>query len=84
MKIIQLQPLVFTYSGKSDPFCVMELGNSKLQTQTIYKTLSPEWRTAFTLWVAHISLLQINMHILVWAPQSSTDRQYLLVLTGAI
>ncbi|XP_067090732.1 multiple C2 and transmembrane domain-containing protein 2 [Osmerus mordax] len=30
-------------NGKSDPFCVVELGNSRLQTQTIYKTLNPEW-----------------------------------------
>eukprot|EP00063_Salmo_salar_P029756 XP_014004591.1 PREDICTED: multiple C2 and transmembrane domain-containing protein 2-like isoform X4 [Salmo salar] len=35
-------------NGKSDPFCVLELGNSKLQTHTIYKTLSPEWNEVFT------------------------------------
>ncbi|XP_041966689.1 multiple C2 and transmembrane domain-containing protein 2 [Alosa sapidissima] len=35
-------------SGKSNPFCVLELGNSKLQTQTIHKTLNPEWNKVFT------------------------------------
>ncbi|XP_056138461.1 multiple C2 and transmembrane domain-containing protein 2 [Lampris incognitus] len=35
-------------NGKSDPYCVIELGNSKLQTQTIYKTLNPEWNKVFT------------------------------------
>ncbi|XP_067245434.1 multiple C2 and transmembrane domain-containing protein 2 [Chanodichthys erythropterus] len=35
-------------SGKSDPFCTVELGNSKLQTLTIFKTLNPEWGTAMT------------------------------------
>jgi len=35
--------------GKSDPYCVLELGNSRLQTQTEYKTLAPEWNKVFTL-----------------------------------
>ncbi|XP_062403637.1 multiple C2 and transmembrane domain-containing protein 2 [Sardina pilchardus] len=35
-------------SGKSNPFCLLELGNSKLQTQTIHKTLNPEWNKVFT------------------------------------
>lgn len=35
--------------GKSDPFCVLELGNARLQTQTEYKTLSPTWNKIFTL-----------------------------------
>lgn len=34
--------------GKSDPFCVLELGNSRLQTQTEYKTLNPNWNKIFT------------------------------------
>lgn len=37
--------------GKSDPFCVLELVNSRLQTQTEYKTLSPNWNKIFTLYV---------------------------------
>uniref|UniRef100_A0A7N9B170 Multiple C2 and transmembrane domain-containing protein 2-like n=1 Tax=Mastacembelus armatus TaxID=205130 RepID=A0A7N9B170_9TELE len=35
-------------NGKSDPFCVLELGNDRLQTHTIYKSLNPEWNKAFT------------------------------------
>lgn len=35
--------------GKSDPFCVLELVNARLQTQTIYKTLDPVWDKLFTL-----------------------------------
>ncbi|KAM9480936.1 multiple C2 and transmembrane domain-containing protein 2 isoform 2-T6 [Clarias gariepinus] len=50
VKVLRATDLPSTdLNGKSDPFCVLELGNSKLQTQTIYKTLNPEWRTAFTL-----------------------------------
>lgn len=37
--------------GKSDPFCVLELVNARLQTQTEYKTLNPEWNKVFTLLV---------------------------------
>ncbi|XP_058244091.1 multiple C2 and transmembrane domain-containing protein 2 isoform X2 [Hemibagrus wyckioides] len=50
VKVLRATDLSSTdLNGKSDPFCVLELGNSKLQTQTIYKTLNPEWRTAFTV-----------------------------------
>ncbi len=35
--------------GKSDPFCVLELGNERLQTHTEYKTLTPVWDKTFTL-----------------------------------
>uniref|UniRef100_A0AAY4BLR6 C2 domain-containing protein n=1 Tax=Denticeps clupeoides TaxID=299321 RepID=A0AAY4BLR6_9TELE len=35
-------------NGKSDPFCVLELGNSRLQTHAIHKTLNPEWNKVFT------------------------------------
>ncbi|KAJ8883485.1 hypothetical protein PR048_015329 [Dryococelus australis] len=37
--------------GKSDPFCVLELVNARLQTQTEYKTLMPSWQKIFTLCV---------------------------------
>uniref|UniRef100_A0A915LIA8 C2 domain-containing protein n=1 Tax=Meloidogyne javanica TaxID=6303 RepID=A0A915LIA8_MELJA len=30
-------------NGKSDPFCVLELCNFRLQTHTEYKTLCPKW-----------------------------------------
>ncbi|XP_072551589.1 multiple C2 and transmembrane domain-containing protein 2 [Salminus brasiliensis] len=49
VKVVRATDLSSTdLNGKSDPFCVLELGNSKLQTQTIYKTLNPEWRTTCT------------------------------------
>jgi len=35
--------------GKSDPFCVLELVNTRLQTHTEYKTLSPTWDKTFML-----------------------------------
>ncbi|XP_030749766.1 multiple C2 and transmembrane domain-containing protein isoform X2 [Sitophilus oryzae] len=41
--------------GKSDPFCVLELGNARLQTQTEYKTLSPHWNKIFTFNVKDIN-----------------------------
>ncbi|KAM7406521.1 hypothetical protein PAMP_000895 [Pampus punctatissimus] len=39
---------------KSDPFCVVELGNDRLQTHTVYKTLYPEWNQVFTFPVKDI------------------------------
>ena len=39
------------FAGRSNPLCVIELGNSKLQTHTIYKTVNPEWNKALTLLV---------------------------------
>ncbi|XP_041448901.1 multiple C2 and transmembrane domain-containing protein isoform X1 [Drosophila obscura] len=41
--------------GKSDPFCVLELGNARLQTQTEYKTLTPNWNKIFTFNVKDIT-----------------------------
>lgn len=35
--------------GKSDPFCVLELVNARLQTHTEYKTLAPTWDKIFVL-----------------------------------
>ncbi|XP_019389314.1 PREDICTED: multiple C2 and transmembrane domain-containing protein 2 isoform X2 [Crocodylus porosus] len=41
--------LAADFSGKSDPFCVLEVGNDKLQTHTVYKNLNPEWNKVFTI-----------------------------------
>ncbi|XP_029937579.1 multiple C2 and transmembrane domain-containing protein 2-like isoform X2 [Myripristis murdjan] len=41
-------------NGKSDPFCVLELGNDRLQTHTVYKSLYPEWNKVFTFPVRDI------------------------------
>lgn len=49
--------------GKSDPFCVLELGNSRLQTHTEYKTLTPNWMKIFTFTVKDItSILEITVY----------------------
>ncbi|KAM4592988.1 multiple C2 and transmembrane domain-containing protein 2-like isoform 3-T5 [Odontesthes bonariensis] len=41
-------------NGKSDPFCVLELGNDRLQTHTVYKSLNPEWNQVFTFPIKEI------------------------------
>ncbi|KAB7498256.1 Multiple C2 and transmembrane domain-containing protein 1, partial [Armadillidium nasatum] len=46
--------------GKSDPFCVLELINSRLQTQTEYKTLSPSWNKIFTLYALKDKKLRLR------------------------
>uniref|UniRef100_A0A646QG56 Multiple C2 and transmembrane domain-containing protein 1 n=1 Tax=Hemiscolopendra marginata TaxID=943146 RepID=A0A646QG56_9MYRI len=49
--------------GKSDPFCVLELVNARLQTQTEYKTLSPQWQKIFTFNVKDIhSVLEVTVY----------------------
>nr|XP_028562066.1 multiple C2 and transmembrane domain-containing protein 2 isoform X2 [Podarcis muralis] len=46
--------LAADFSGKSDPFCVLELGNGRLQSFTVYKNLNPEWNQVFTFPVKDI------------------------------
>ncbi|XP_065369940.1 multiple C2 and transmembrane domain-containing protein isoform X1 [Calliphora vicina] len=49
--------------GKSDPFCVLELGNARLQTQTEYKTLTPTWNKIFTFNVKDITqVLEVTVY----------------------
>uniref|UniRef100_UPI0037E9A0C6 multiple C2 and transmembrane domain-containing protein 2 isoform X2 n=1 Tax=Semicossyphus pulcher TaxID=241346 RepID=UPI0037E9A0C6 len=49
VKVIRANDLPATdLNGKSNPICVVELGNGKLQTHTVYKTVNPEWHKAFT------------------------------------
>ncbi|XP_063222777.1 multiple C2 and transmembrane domain-containing protein isoform X3 [Bacillus rossius redtenbacheri] len=49
--------------GKSDPFCVLELVNARLQTQTEYKTLMPSWQKIFTFNVKDInSVLEVTVY----------------------
>ncbi|CAF3687427.1 unnamed protein product [Rotaria sp. Silwood1] len=50
-------------SGKSDPFCVVELDSSRLRTHTIYKTLDPVWNKSFVIPVQDIhSILQLTIY----------------------
>ncbi|KAK2913423.1 hypothetical protein Q8A67_001822 [Cirrhinus molitorella] len=55
VKVIKATDLLAAdLNGKSDPFCVLELGNNRLHTHTIYKTLNPEWNKVFTFPVKDI------------------------------
>ncbi|XP_034426718.1 multiple C2 and transmembrane domain-containing protein 2 isoform X1 [Hippoglossus hippoglossus] len=55
VKVIKAADLLAAdLNGKSDPFCVLELGNDRLQTHTIYKNLHPEWNQVFTFPVKDI------------------------------
>ncbi|XP_061118478.1 multiple C2 and transmembrane domain-containing protein 1 isoform X2 [Conger conger] len=50
-------------TGKSDPFCVLELSNDRLQTHTVYKNLSPEWNKVFTFNVSDIhAVLEVSVY----------------------
>ncbi|XP_033099875.1 multiple C2 and transmembrane domain-containing protein 1-like isoform X11 [Anneissia japonica] len=64
VKVIRAQNLTSAdIGGKSDPFCVLELVNTRLQTQTIYKTLNPDWGKVFTFNVKDIhSVLEITVY----------------------
>uniref|UniRef100_A0ABM5EWV6 Multiple C2 and transmembrane domain-containing protein 2 isoform X1 n=2 Tax=Pogona vitticeps TaxID=103695 RepID=A0ABM5EWV6_9SAUR len=54
--------LAADFSGKSDPFCVLELGNARLQSYTIYKNLNPEWNQVFTFPVKDIhDILEVTV-----------------------
>ncbi|MBN3315710.1 MCTP1 protein, partial [Atractosteus spatula] len=49
--------------GKSDPFCVVELSNDRLQTHTVYKNLNPEWNKVFTFNIKDIhSVLEVTVY----------------------
>uniref|UniRef100_A0A8C5E1T3 Multiple C2 and transmembrane domain-containing protein 1-like n=1 Tax=Gouania willdenowi TaxID=441366 RepID=A0A8C5E1T3_GOUWI len=49
-------------TGKSDPFCVLELVNDRLLTHTVYKNLNPEWNKVFTFNVKDVhSVLEVTV-----------------------
>ncbi|XP_022252034.1 multiple C2 and transmembrane domain-containing protein 1-like, partial [Limulus polyphemus] len=64
VKVFKAQGLAAAdIGGKSDPFCVVELVNSRLQTHTEYKTLAPEWNKIFTFLVKDIhSVLEVTVY----------------------
>ncbi|XP_069158238.1 multiple C2 and transmembrane domain-containing protein isoform X4 [Procambarus clarkii] len=64
VKIFRAQGLAAAdIGGKSDPFCVLELINARLQTQTEYKTLSPNWNKIFSFNVKDIhSILEVTVY----------------------
>ncbi|XP_060576164.1 multiple C2 and transmembrane domain-containing protein 1-like isoform X3 [Ruditapes philippinarum] len=64
VKVFKAQDLLAAdLGGKSDPFCVLELVNTRLQTHTEYKTLNPEWNKLFTFNVKDIhSVLELTVY----------------------
>ncbi|CAL8250729.1 unnamed protein product [Boreogadus saida] len=64
VKVIRAEGLMAAdVTGKSDPFCVVELSNDRLQTQTVYKNLSPEWNKVFTFNIKDIhSVLEVTVY----------------------
>ncbi|XP_077567022.1 multiple C2 and transmembrane domain-containing protein 2-like isoform X1 [Stigmatopora nigra] len=55
VKVLKANDLAATdLNGKSNPYCVISLGNSNLQTNTIYRTVNPEWNKALTFPVKDI------------------------------
>ncbi|CAL8322773.1 unnamed protein product [Lota lota] len=63
IKVIRAEGLMAAdVTGKSDPFCVVELNNDRLQTHTVYKNLNPEWNKVFTLNVKDIhAVLEVTV-----------------------
>ena len=50
MEIVRARALeAKDYNGKSDPFVVVELGNSRLRTKTIQGDLNPVWNETMSL-----------------------------------
>ncbi|XP_023330904.1 multiple C2 and transmembrane domain-containing protein isoform X2 [Eurytemora carolleeae] len=48
--------------GSSDPYCVLELDNTRVLTHTEYKTLEPSWQKVFVLSVQDVhSVLNITV-----------------------
>uniref|UniRef100_A0A672QYZ0 Multiple C2 and transmembrane domain containing 1 n=1 Tax=Sinocyclocheilus grahami TaxID=75366 RepID=A0A672QYZ0_SINGR len=64
VKILRAEGLMAAdVTGKSDPFCIAELCNNRLQTHTVYKTLNPEWNKVFTFNMKDIhSVLEITVY----------------------
>lgn len=51
------------FGGKSDPFCVLELVNKRVQTHTVYKTLDPQWNKTFIFDVGDVnSYLEVTVY----------------------
>ncbi|XP_035021815.1 multiple C2 and transmembrane domain-containing protein 1 isoform X2 [Hippoglossus stenolepis] len=64
VKVIRAEGLMAAdVTGKSDPFCVVELSNDRLQTHTVYKNLNPEWNKVFTFNVKDVhSVLEVTVY----------------------
>ncbi|XP_077455955.1 multiple C2 and transmembrane domain-containing protein 1 isoform X7 [Stigmatopora argus] len=64
VKVIRAEGLMAAdVTGKSDPFCIVELSNDRLQTHTVYKNLNPEWNKVFTFNVKDIhSVIEVTVY----------------------
>ncbi|XP_043920068.1 multiple C2 and transmembrane domain-containing protein 1 isoform X1 [Protopterus annectens] len=64
VKVIRAEGLLAAdVTGKSDPFCVVELSNDRLQTHTVYKNLNPEWNKVFTFNIKDIhAVLEVTVY----------------------
>uniref|UniRef100_A0A8L8K0Q4 Multiple C2 domains, transmembrane 2b n=1 Tax=Heligmosomoides polygyrus TaxID=6339 RepID=A0A8L8K0Q4_HELPZ len=64
VKVFQAEDLLAKdIGGKSDPFAVLELVNTRLQTHTEYKTLNPQWNKLFTFSVKDIhTCLEVTVY----------------------
>ncbi|XP_054345397.1 multiple C2 and transmembrane domain-containing protein 1 isoform X8 [Pongo pygmaeus] len=64
VKVIRAEGLMAAdVTGKSDPFCVVELNNDRLVTHTVYKNLNPEWNKVFTFNIKDIhSVLEVTVY----------------------
>ncbi|XP_062830288.1 multiple C2 and transmembrane domain-containing protein 1 isoform X4 [Anolis carolinensis] len=64
VKVIKAEGLMAAdVTGKSDPFCVVELNNDRLLTHTVYKNLNPEWNKIFTFNIKDIhSVLEVTVY----------------------
>ncbi|KAM5300212.1 multiple C2 and transmembrane domain-containing protein 1 isoform 7-T7 [Ctenodactylus gundi] len=64
VKVIRAESLMAAdVTGKSDPFCVVELNNDRLLTHTVYKNLNPEWNKVFTFNIKDIhSVLEVTVY----------------------
>jgi len=63
--------------GKSDPFAVIEVCNSRVQTQTEYKTLTPVWQKVFTFDIKDI-------HDIVEATVYDEDKDHKFEFLGKV
>ncbi|XP_032940808.1 multiple C2 and transmembrane domain-containing protein 1 isoform X4 [Catharus ustulatus] len=64
VKVIRAEALMAAdVTGKSDPFCVVELNNDRLLTHTVYRNLNPEWNKIFTFNIKDIhSVLEVTVY----------------------
>uniref|UniRef100_A0A803J603 Multiple C2 domains, transmembrane 1 n=1 Tax=Xenopus tropicalis TaxID=8364 RepID=A0A803J603_XENTR len=64
VKIVRAEGLMAAdVTGKSDPFCVVEVNNDRLMTQTVYKNLNPEWNKVFSFNIKDIhSVLEVTVY----------------------